>query len=61
MNPKHKIITVGILRTLVTVLIVGVVMWLMGELENRKWILYLSMAVLPWYYVYLAFFKKNTN
>lgn len=59
MKSKKRQLLLGILRVFISVVIVGIAMWLTGDFQKQKWILFLSMAVLPWYYVYKIYIKTE--
>jgi 4-hydroxybenzoate polyprenyltransferase len=60
LDERNKILLKGLLRTVITFILVALAMILLGEFEERSWILYLGIVFIPWYWVYQAYFKKNT-
>jgi len=58
MDDKLKAFLVGLLRTLIVCTLTGLLMYIIGQWEDHKYAVFVSILYLPFYFVYKIYFKK---
>lgn len=59
MTEKQKQLVQGIIRTIIVCSIGGVIMYILGDWQSKKWLIFLSVLVLPYYFVYKIYWVND--
>jgi 4-hydroxybenzoate polyprenyltransferase len=59
MDAKLKALLTGIFRTLVVCTFTGILMFLLGQWQDHKSAVFVSLLYLPLYFIYKIYIKKE--